>query len=170
MSAHALSQKTIALLACSGFDEQPFVSLQQALVAKGATVKIISRDNGLTNGWSNGVWGLSYPVDAALSETLAIDYDILVVPTGERHSTMLLNDPHGRRVVNAFLREDAPAVVIGSSIKALQEKDLLDGHDFDETCLSVSKNLVLAPEDTDTDSVIAALTEVVESGDKAAAA
>jgi len=170
MSAHALSEKTIALLACSGFDEQAFVALQQALVAKGAKVKVISRDNGLTNGWANGVWGLSYPVDGALSETLAIDYDIMVVPTGERHSTMLLNDPHGRRVINAFLREDVPGVVIGSSIKALQEKDLLDGHDFDETCLSVSKNLVLAPEGTDTESVIAALIDVVDSGDKAAAA
>ena len=170
MSLNALSQKKIALLVCSGFDEQPFVALQQALVAAGATVKVISRDHGLTNGWANGVWGLSYPVDAALSETLAIDYDMMVVPTGERHSTMLLNDPHGRRIINAFLREEVPSLVIGSMIDALANQEMLDGYSRDDNNISVDKNLVMAPEATDTEMMLAMLNDVVSNSSEAAAA
>ena len=170
MSAHALSQKTIALLACSGFDEQPFVALQQALVAAGAKVKVISRDHGLTNGWANGVWGLSYPVDGALSETLAIDYDVMVVPTGERHTALLLNDPHGRRIINAFLREDVPSLIVGSAVDSLAEKDMLDGFNRTDDDLCVDKNLVMASEAADTQAMIDALNKVMINEGEAAAA
>ena len=170
MSAHALSQKTIALLACSGFDEQPFVALQQTLVAAGAKVKVISRDHGLTNGWANGVWGLSYPVDGALSETLAIDYDVMVVPTGERHSALLLNDPHGRRIINAFLRENVPSLVIGTAIDAMAEKEMLDGYNRTADDISVDKNLVMATEAADTEAMVDALNKALMNVGEAAAA
>ena len=170
MTVTALSQKNIALLACSGFEEKSFVSLQQALIAQGAKVKVISRDSGLTNGWADGVWGLSYPVDAALSETLAIDYDVMIVPDGERHSTMLINDPHGRRVVNAFLRENVAGLVIGSSIEVMAAEAMLDGYQYDKESVSVDKNLVLAPKSTDTETLIAALGDVLSSQAEAAAA
>ena len=170
MSAHALSQKTIALLACSGFDEQPFVALQQALVAAGAKVKVISRDHGLTNGWANDVWGLSYPVDGALSETLAIDYDVMVVPTGERHSALLLNDPHGRRIINAFLRENVPSLVIGTAIDAMAEKEMLDGYNRTADDISVDKNLVMATEAADTEAMVDALNKALMNEGEAAAA
>ena len=170
MSVHALSQKKIALLACSGFDEQPFVALQQALVAAGASVKVISRDHGLTNGWANGVWGLSYPVDGALSETLAIDYDVMVVPTGERHTALLLNDPHGRRIINAFLREDVPSLIVGSAVDSLAEKDMLDGFNRTDDDLCVDKNLVMASEAADTQAMIDALNKVMINEGEAAAA
>ena len=170
MSAHALSQKTIALLACSGFDEQPFVALQQALVVAGAKVKVISRDHGLTNGWANGVWGLSYPVDGALSETLAIDYDVMVVPTGERHSALLLNDPHGRRIINAFLRENVPSLVIGTAIDAMAEKEMLDGYNRTADDISVDKNLVMATEAADTEAMVDALNKALMNEGEAAAA
>ena len=170
MSVHALSQKKIALLACSGFDEQPFVALQQALVAAGASVKVISRDHGLTNGWANGVWGLSYPVDGGLSETLAIDYDVMVVPTGERHTALLLNDPHGRRIINAFLREDVPSLIVGSAVDLLAEKDMLDGFNRTDDDLCVDKNLVMASEAADTQAMIDALNKVMTNEGEAAAA
>ena len=170
MSVHALSQKKIALLACSGFDEQPFVALQQALVAAGASVQVISRDHGLTNGWANGVWGLSYPVDGALSETLAIDYDVMVVPTGERHTALLLNDPHGRRIINAFLREDVPSLIVGSAVDSLAEKDMLDGFNRTDDDLCVDKNLVMASEAADTQAMIDALNKVMINEGEAAAA
>ena len=170
MSASALSNKKIALLACSGFDEQPFVALQQALVAAGATVKVLSRDHGLTNGWANGVWGLSYPVDGALSETLAIDYDVMVVPTGERHTALLLNDPHGRRIINAFLREDVPSLIIGSAVDALAEKEMLDGFNRSEDDIAIDKNLVMAQEGAHTQAMVDALNKVVTNEGEAAAA
>ena len=170
MSENTFSQKKIALLACSGFDEKSFVSLQQSLIALGASVKVISRDSGLVNGWVNNGWGLSYPVDAVLAETLAIDYDMFVVPTGERHSTMMMNEAHGRRIINAFLREQVPGILMGTSIQAAAEQDMLAGYNYGEDAVSVDKNLVLASEDADTKDMVDALVNVVANTVDAAAA
>ncbi|HCD49950.1 MAG TPA: peptidase, family C56, partial [Alphaproteobacteria bacterium] len=71
----SLMKKNIAILVCSGFEEKYFVHLQRAITEAGAKVTIISRDTGVTNGWTGNGWGLSYPVDTQLSETLAVDYD-----------------------------------------------------------------------------------------------
>lgn len=166
----SLASKNIALLLCSGFEEEPFVKLQQELVAAGATIKVVSRDSGLTNGWAGDTWGLSYPVDAALSETLAIDYDVMVIPDGLRHSDMLLNDPHGLRVVSAFLREDVPSLVIGSAVASLQGKDLLDGRDVAGDAVTLDKMLVTAPAGADTSEMITTLKAAVQAADEVEAA
>ena len=148
----SLSGKTIAIVVCSGFEEQPFVALQRQLTEAGASVKVVSRDNGVTNGWSGNTWGLSYPVDAALAETLAVDYDGVVIPHGERHSNLLINDAHGKRVVNAFLREDAPALVIGSSVDMIAELGFGSGKVEGE--ITSASNLVMAPADADLEQMI----------------
>lgn len=114
-----LSGKTIAVVVCSGFEENPLIELQRALTETGAKLRVVSRDTGVTNGWSGDGWGLSYPVDAHLSETLAVDYDAVVIPDGRRHTELLLADAHGKRVINAFLRENVPALVIGSGVEMI---------------------------------------------------
>ena len=73
------------LMVASGFDEATFIAIQKATLAAKAKLKIISRDAGLTNAWNSGGWGMSYPVDPTLSTTLAVDYDALIIPQGERH-------------------------------------------------------------------------------------
>ncbi|MEC8654481.1 MAG: peptidase, family C56, partial [Pseudomonadota bacterium] len=70
-----LSGKTIAIMVASGFDETGFIAIQRTMMDAGAKLKIISREAGLTNAWKGTGWGISYPVDATLSTTLAIDYD-----------------------------------------------------------------------------------------------
>ena len=77
--------KTVGLMVASGFDEATFIAIQKATLAAKAKLKIISRDAGLTNAWNSGGWGMSYPVDSTLSTTLAVDYDALIIPQGERH-------------------------------------------------------------------------------------
>ena len=37
---------------------------------------------------------MSYPADARLSTVLAIDYDGLIIPAGERHIDTLKNEAH----------------------------------------------------------------------------
>lgn len=170
MSASALASKNIALLVCSGFEEQPFIKLQQALIATGANVKVISRDNGLTNGWAGATWGLSYPVDLSLSETLAIDYDVMIIPDGVRHSDMLINSPHGERVITAFLREDVPSLIIGSAITSLQSKELLAGRELSEDKIKLDKSLVMASTDVDIAEMIDLLGQSVANAEVEAAA
>ncbi|MGC6485936.1 MAG: DJ-1/PfpI family protein [Candidatus Puniceispirillales bacterium] len=158
----SLSGKTIALVVCSGFDEQPFVTLQRSLSEAGASVKIVSRDNGVTNGWSGETWGLSYPVDAALAETLAVDYDGVVIPDGDRHTTLLLNDAHGKRVINAFLREDAPALVIGSAVSMIAELGYGPGDAGD--AITRTGPLVTAPANADLNEMIDIFDAAMRNG------
>lgn len=166
----SLQNKSVALLACSGFEEQPFVKLQQTLVAAGAKVTVISRDSGLTNGWAGSNWGLSYPVDAQLSETLAIDYDILVIPDGTRHTEMLMNDPHGKRIVNAFIRESAPSLVIGSAVDALKAKETLGDDVAIQDQPILDKTLVIAPAGADNSEIVSLLGEAVDNAKEVEAA
>ena len=151
--------KTIAILVGSGFEEKPFVALQRALSAVGAKVKVISRDTGLTNGWADGSWGLSYPVDAHISETLAVDYDALVIPDGKRHTEILANEAHAKRITSAFLREHAPSVLIGSGIELGQECGLSLTEMPDE--IKSTDAFVLAPAGADIEQIMVAFSEVI---------
>jgi len=69
MQANNFAGKTIGLMVASGFDEDEFITIQRAMLAKTAKLKIISRDAGLTNSWNGSGWGMSYPVDSMLSAT-----------------------------------------------------------------------------------------------------
>ena len=98
--------KTVAIMVASGFDEDMFIAIQRAMMSVNAKLRVISRDAGLTNAWNGSGWGMSYPVDSTLSTTLAVDYDALIIPTGERHVTTLEAEAHAKRLVRAFTREE----------------------------------------------------------------
>ena len=169
MSENTFSQKKIALLACSGFDEKSFVSLQQSLIALGASVKVISRDSGLVNGWVNNGWGLCLLMQCSLKLWRLI-MTCLLFQRASNHSAMMMNEAHGRRIINAFLREQVPGILMGTSIQAASEQDMLAGYTYGEDAVCVDKNLVLASEDADTKDMVDALANVVANTVDAAAA
>ena len=119
-----LSDKTIAIMVASGFDETTFVRIQRAMMEAEAKLKIVSREAGLTNAWRGTGWGMSYPADARLSTVLAIDYDGLIIPAGKRHIESLENEAHAKRVLRAFLRENMPVMLQGEATAMLK---LMDG-------------------------------------------
>ena len=104
--------KTVAIMVASGFDEDMFIAIQRAMMSVNAKLRVISRDAGLTNAWNGSGWGMSYPVDSTLSTTLAVDYDALIIPSGERHVTTLEAEAHAKRLVRAFTREDMPILLL----------------------------------------------------------
>ena len=93
------------------------------MLAANAKLKIISKDAGLTNAWNGTGWGMSYPVDPTLSTTLAVDYDALIIPQGERHIEKLSTEVHAKRILRAFLRENMPVLILADAIKIL---DIVD--------------------------------------------
>ena len=94
MKLSNFSEKTIAIMVASGFDETGFIAIQRAMMSAGAKLRIVSREAGLTNAWNGNSWGMSYPADSTLSTALAIDYDALIVPAGNRHVESLKNEVH----------------------------------------------------------------------------
>ena len=119
MELSNFSEKTIAIMVASGFDETEFIAIQRAMMSAGAKLRIVSREAGLTNAWNGTGWGMSYPADSTLSTALAIDYDALIVPAGNRHVESLKNEVHAKRVLRAFLREDMPVLLQGDAVALL---------------------------------------------------
>ena len=124
MKLSNFSGKTIAIMVASGFDETAFIAIQRAMMTAGGKLKVVSREAGLTSAWNGVGWGMSYPADATLSTTLAIDYDALIVPSGSRHIESLKTEAHAQRVLRAFLREDMPVLLQGEAISLI---DLIEG-------------------------------------------
>ena len=119
MNEKLLDGRTVAILVSNGFDEVEFTDPQKRLIELGAAVKVVSRVKNLVNGWYEGNWGHFFPVHADVSDTLAIDFDGLIIPGGIRSVDKLFNDPHGKRILKAFLKADMPVLLIGDSVKLL---------------------------------------------------
>ena len=123
MTKTTLSGQKIAIMVATGFDEQNFIEIQKMLMGQNAQLKVISPVAGLVQGRTGTQLGMSYPVDALLSETLAVDYDGLIIPFGEAHLSVLAEELHASRIIRAFLREDMPVLVQADALKLISEID-----------------------------------------------
>lgn len=95
--------KKIAVLVANGFSERDLTLTQKALAGTGADMRIVSMDQGLVNSWNEDGWGLNYATDQVLSQALAADYDMLIVPGGERSVQKLELTAHTRRFIGSFI-------------------------------------------------------------------
>jgi protease I len=114
-----LTGKSIAILAANGFDENQMTEIQRALTTAKAKFKTVAPENGVVNGWQKDHWGHYFPVDAPLGEALGSDYDMLVIPGGERAMAKLKTNLHTRRIVNHFLEAGKPIAAIGAGVALL---------------------------------------------------
>lgn len=123
MTTTTLSDKKIAIMVANGFDEARFVEVQKMLLAINARLKVIAPGPGLVHGRNGVQAGMSYPVDAQLSETLAVDYAGLVIPSGDQHVSVLSEELHASRIIRAFMREKMPVMVQGNALDLIAEID-----------------------------------------------
>ena len=164
MSLSALAGKTAAILVSHGFSESVLINLQKQLNDAGVKARMVSKENGLINGWAGDQWGLSYPVDGVWRETLAVDYDMMVIPDGDQHLKALLSDSHAKRIISAFLREKAPSLLIGSGVDIAKSLDLLaDIAPENDTHVLASDNIVVAGKLADISEMIDSLALAVSN-------
>ena len=119
MNGIASTEKKIAMMTANGFNESEFIALQKAIMAQQAQARIITCHNGLVYSDPKTGNGISYAADSQLSETLAIDYDCLIVVGGPKHIDILTEDPHAIRLMRAFLRESMPILLVSEASKLL---------------------------------------------------
>ena len=114
----SLTETKIAVLVANGFDEQNFLSVQKVMQEMGATLRIISSNQGLVNGWDvdAGAWGHNYAVDAPLNTALGVDYDALIIPGGQRSVEKLKMTAHTRRFIGSFMAAEKPVAVMGDAV------------------------------------------------------
>ncbi len=111
--------KNVAILIANGFDETQMTEIQRALTKAKANVKTIAPEHGVVNGWQGAGWGHYFPVDAQINEALGSDFDMLVLPGGERGIAKLKANLHTRRIVGHFLEAEKPVAAIGAGIGLL---------------------------------------------------
>lgn len=114
-----LAGKTIAILVANGFDENQMTEIQRALIKFKAIIKTVAPENGVVNGWQGAGWGHYFPVDSQIGETLGSDYDMLVLPGGERATAKLKGNLHTRRIINHFIDAEKPVAAIGAGVGLL---------------------------------------------------
>jgi len=122
MTDQPLAGKAIAILVSSGFEELEMTEPQRALLKLGASLKIVSPDPGLVNGWHGQSWGHYFPIDVSIGSMLAADYDMLLIPGGARHVNKLKDNPHTRRIVNSFMDGAKPVAAIDDGVLLLAPK------------------------------------------------
>lgn len=162
MAQHSLSAKKMAIMVSAGFDETQFINVQKSMMSQNGWLKVISNKPGLVNGTSNGMLGMAYPVDAVLSETLAIDYDGLIIPGGAAHIEKLKGEPHALRILRAFLREDMPVLFIEEALDLLGEADSdIVSSDFSDDDVSLVKNVVRASASASMSAALSSLAQAL---------
>lgn len=124
---HPLAGKAIAILISNGFEEVEMSEAQRALLKLGATLHVISTEQGLVNGWHGKAWGHYFPVDKQIGEVLAADYDMLVLPGGERSIAKLKQTAHTRRIVGSFMDGGKPVAAIDDGVELIAFAERLKG-------------------------------------------
>jgi protease I len=115
----SLSGTKIAILVSNGFNQQDMTDTQKLLNSMGVSLKIISPDQGLVNGWEGTGWGHHFAVDQQLSTALGADFDVLMVPGGQRSLDKLKTTAHTRRFVNSFVTAGKPVALFNEAIDLL---------------------------------------------------
>ena len=126
-----LTGAKIAVLVANGFDEDNFIFVQKMMQEMGATMRIISTNQGLVNGWDankdTGGWGHNYAVDAPLNTALGVDYTALIIPGGQRSIEKLKLTAHTRRFIGSFVAAKKAIAVIGDAVQLMAYAGQLDG-------------------------------------------
>jgi protease I len=122
-----LSGKRIAILATNGFEQSELVEPLKQLRAAGASVDVVSPEEGEIKGWDKKDWGRSVAVDRRLSEARPADYDTLVLPGGQINPDLLRVNGQALAFIKAFNEAKKPIAAICHAPWLLIEAGLANG-------------------------------------------
>ncbi len=117
----SLEGKNIALLATDGFEDSELTQPLEALRAAGATVTIISDGGDVITGENDS----SIDVDENVSDTVAAEYNGLLLPGGVKNPDTLRMDKSAVAFVRGFFELHKPVAAICHAPWMLVEADVL---------------------------------------------
>lgn len=120
-----LETKTIAILTANGVNQNDISQMQRALIQQRNFPKIIGAGAKLIQSWNEAEWGHNFAMDVSITEALGVDYDVLIIPGGERAMTVLQSTAHTQRILNSFAAAGKPVLFMNSA-KVLIESCGLD--------------------------------------------
>jgi protease I len=110
--ADELRGKRVAALVDNGFEQVELTEPKKALEAAGATVDIVSPQQGTVKGWQHGHWGDEMKVDRPLASARADEYDALLLPGGVMNPDKLRANPQAVAFVKGFVDAHKPIASI----------------------------------------------------------
>jgi protease I len=126
--ANELNGKTIAILAADGVEQPELEQPRDAITQAGGTTELLSLEEGeiqAVNGDINP--SVTFPVDKAVADASAEDYDGLLLPGGVANPDNLRMDADAIRFVQEFFKTGKPVGVICHGPWTLVEADLVRG-------------------------------------------
>jgi protease I len=125
--ADELNGKRIAFLATEGVEqvelEQPWETVRKA----GADTDLISLESGRVQAFNHLDKADTFPVDKAVADARAEEYDGLVLPGGVANPDQLRADEDAVAFTRAFFEQNKPVAVICHGPWTLVEADVLRG-------------------------------------------
>lgn len=121
--ADTLNGKKVAFLLTDGYEDSELTSPWSAVVTAGAQATLVSPATGTVHGKK----GHSQPVDLAVREASADDFDALVLPGGVVNADHLRMDPHAVDFAHGFFEQHKPVGVICHGAWTLVEADVVAG-------------------------------------------
>ena len=102
----------VAILVTDGFEQVALTEPRKALDQAGAKTSIVSPKEGKVRGWKFTEWGDEVPVDIALDQARAGDFDALLLPGGVISPDKLRMIPKAVEFVKAFFDARKPVAAI----------------------------------------------------------
>jgi protease I len=125
--AGELQGKKIAFLATDGVEQVEYTEPRKAVEQAGATAHLVSLKPGQVQGFNHLDKGDTFPVDKAVSQASADDYDGLVLPGGVANPDVLRTDKDAVQFVRSFFEAGKPVASICHGAWTLVEADVVKG-------------------------------------------
>jgi protease I len=126
--ADTLKGKTVAILvAGEGIEQVELTEPRNALEGAGATVELLAPESGDVQAFNHLDKAESFPVDRAVGDASAGDYDALMLPGGVANPDNLRTHPEAVAFVRAFFDAGKPVAAICHAPWTLIEADVVRG-------------------------------------------
>jgi len=122
-----LNGKRVAILVEDGFEQIELTSPKQALEEAGAKTHIISPKTDKVKGWEHTKWGQEFPVDVAIEQANADEYDALLLPGGVMNPDKLRTNAQAVQFVRTFFDQKKPVAAICHGPWMLAEAGVVKG-------------------------------------------
>ena len=138
-----LSNRNIAVLTESGFEEVELTEPVKRLKEEGATVHIISSKSGKIKAWDQDHWSIEVDVDKTISEANAEDYNGLLLPGGVINPDQLRVNEDAIAFVKSFFADGKPVAAICHGPQTLINADVVQGRKM-TSVKNISQDLINA--------------------------
>lgn len=127
---NTIENKKVAILTDHGFEESELTSPMQALKDAGATVHIVSKQEGTVKGWDHDHWSMEVPVDVQLKDANPEEYDALVIPGGVINPDQMRRHQEYVKFAAHFLEAGKPLAAICHAPQLLIETGMISGREM----------------------------------------